>query len=77
MPSKRKLAPVIGRDGLSGGASREQEISVVELDTTFGRLLGLNEGQKVYSPRASYRRRMLTLIGWTVHSSRSSNCAYN
>ncbi|KAJ5485142.1 hypothetical protein N7539_005130 [Penicillium diatomitis] len=47
MPSKRKLAPVVGREGMNGGFSREQEISTVELDTTFGRLLGLTEGQKV------------------------------
>lgn len=47
MPSKRKLAPVVGRDGISGSYSREQEVSTVELDTTFGRLLGLAEGQKV------------------------------
>lgn len=47
MPSKRKLAPVVGRDGINSGFSREQEISTVELDTTFGRLLGLAEGQKV------------------------------
>ncbi|KAJ5569770.1 uncharacterized protein N7459_009200 [Penicillium hispanicum] len=47
MPSKRKLAPVVGREGISGGFSREQEISTVELDTTFGRLLDLAEGQKV------------------------------
>ncbi|KAJ5143861.1 uncharacterized protein N7515_002648 [Penicillium bovifimosum] len=47
MPSKRRLAPVVGRDGINSGYSREQEISTVELDTTFGRLLGLAEGQKV------------------------------
>ncbi|KAJ5215853.1 uncharacterized protein N7498_002260 [Penicillium cinerascens] len=47
MPSKRKPAPVVGRDGISSGYSREQEASSVELDTTFGRLLGLTEGQKV------------------------------
>ncbi|KAJ5149941.1 hypothetical protein N7448_001519 [Penicillium atrosanguineum] len=47
MPSKRKPAPVVGRDGINGGFSREQEASSVELDTTFGRLLGLTEGQKV------------------------------
>lgn len=50
MPSKRKPAPVVGRDGINGGFSREQEASSVELDTTFGRLLGLTEGQKVPSP---------------------------
>ena len=47
MPSKRRLAPVVSRDGISSGSSREQEISTVELDTTFGRLLGLTEGQNV------------------------------
>ncbi|KAJ5113210.1 hypothetical protein N7456_001744 [Penicillium angulare] len=45
MPSKRRLAPVVGREGINN--SREQEISTVELDTTFGRLLGLADGQKV------------------------------
>lgn len=47
MPSKQKLAPVVGRDGIS--VAGDQESSTVELDTTFGRLLGLNEGQKVCS----------------------------
>ncbi|OQD81799.1 hypothetical protein PENANT_c025G02492 [Penicillium antarcticum] len=47
MPSKRRLAPVVGRDGINGGYSREQEVSTIELDTTFGRLLGITEGQKV------------------------------
>ena len=47
MPSKRKLTPVVGRAGVGGGFSREQEISTVELDSAFGRLLGLTEGQKV------------------------------
>lgn len=47
MPSKRKLAPVVNRDGISNSYSREQEVSTVELDTTFGRLLGLADGQKV------------------------------
>lgn len=48
MPSRRKLAPVVGKDGISGGSSRE-ELATVELDTTFGRLLGLAEGQRVCS----------------------------
>ncbi|KAK9596281.1 Peroxisome biosynthesis protein pex1 [Aspergillus fumigatus] len=47
MPSKRKLAPVVGREGISSGPMRELDISTVEVDTTFGRLLGLSEGQKV------------------------------
>ncbi|KAJ5915975.1 hypothetical protein N7454_010882 [Penicillium verhagenii] len=48
MPSKRRLAPVVSRDGINTGYNREQqEVSTVEIDTTFGRLLGLIEGQKV------------------------------
>ncbi|KAF2707141.1 peroxisome biosynthesis protein-like protein (PAS1/Peroxin-1) [Pleomassaria siparia CBS 279.74] len=51
MQSKRKLAPVVGRDGLSGSrggpAGRDQDIQTVEVDTTFARLIGLNEGHKV------------------------------
>ncbi|OKL60887.1 hypothetical protein UA08_03872 [Talaromyces atroroseus] len=48
MPSKRKLAPVVSRDGINSNSSaREQEIPIIEIDTTFGRVLGLNEGQKV------------------------------
>lgn len=49
MPSKRKIAPVVSRDGISGvrGASRDQDIAVVEVDSTFGRVLGLADGQKV------------------------------
>jgi peroxin-1 len=47
MPSKRKLAPVIGKEGLRGDTSREHEVAVVEVDSTFGKVLGLTEGQKV------------------------------
>ncbi|KAL4807173.1 P-loop containing nucleoside triphosphate hydrolase protein, partial [Aspergillus unguis] len=48
MPSKRRIAPVVGRDGISSPSStREQDASTVELDTTFGRVLGLSEGQRV------------------------------
>ncbi|OJJ46641.1 hypothetical protein ASPZODRAFT_66419 [Penicilliopsis zonata CBS 506.65] len=48
MPSKRKLAPMLGRDGISSGASaRDHEVSAVEIDITFGKVLGLDEGQKV------------------------------
>ncbi|KAJ5172588.1 hypothetical protein N7492_005181 [Penicillium capsulatum] len=60
MPSKRRLAPVVGREGINGGFSREQEISTVELDTTFGRLLGLTEGQKV---RATPALTAITHVG--------------
>lgn len=51
MQSKRRLAPVVSKDGISGtrgtAAPRDQEVPLLELDTTFGRLLGLADGQKV------------------------------
>ncbi|KAJ6446233.1 peroxin-1 [Purpureocillium lavendulum] len=49
MPSKRRAAPVVGRDGLTGsrGSSRDQEIQMVELDATLAASLGLSEGQKI------------------------------
>lgn len=51
MQSKRKLAPVVSRDGLSGTRGgppvREQDVATVEVDMTFARLIGLSEGQKV------------------------------
>lgn len=51
MPSKRKIASIVGRDGISGsrGGSglREQEVPLVELDPTLANTLGLGEGQKV------------------------------
>ncbi|KAI9814791.1 MAG: Peroxisome biosynthesis protein pex1 [Pycnora praestabilis] len=48
MPSKRKLAPVIGSGATKGNAAgREQEVAVVEIDAAFGRVLGLTDLQKV------------------------------
>ncbi|KAF8854123.1 putative peroxisome biosynthesis protein PAS1 [Acephala macrosclerotiorum] len=51
MQSKRKLAPVVGRDGISGvrgnASGRDQEVPLVEIDATFARTLGLSDGQKV------------------------------
>jgi peroxin-1 len=50
MQSKRRLAPVVGREGLSGtrgGPARDQDVQTVEVDATFARLIGINEGQKV------------------------------
>lgn len=53
MQSQSKLAPVVGRDGISGGRSgggrQEHDVATVEIDATFGRLLGLTDGQKVRS----------------------------
>jgi peroxin-1 len=60
MPSKRKLAPVVSRDGINSNTSaREQEISSIEIDTTFARVLGLTEGQKVGDCR-TYSERLGT-----------------
>ncbi|KAF4433069.1 Peroxisome biosynthesis protein PAS1 [Colletotrichum fructicola] len=49
MPSKRKVAPIVGRDGINGGRSggREQEVAQVEIDATLANTLGLSDGQKV------------------------------
>ncbi len=51
MQSKRKLAPIVGRDGISGtrgnDSGRQQEVPLVEIDATFARTLGLSDGQKV------------------------------
>ena len=51
MQSKRKLAPIVSRDGISGTrgnpSGREQEVSLVEIDATFARILGISDGQKV------------------------------
>ena len=49
MPSKRKAVSAISRGSVRGGAGREPEGNVVEIDATFGRTLGLVEGQKVRS----------------------------
>ncbi|KAH8602629.1 P-loop containing nucleoside triphosphate hydrolase protein [Bisporella sp. PMI_857] len=51
MPSKRKAAPIVSRDGISGtrgnSSGREQDVPVVEIDATFARTLGINDGLKV------------------------------
>ncbi|KAL3417949.1 Peroxisome biosynthesis protein PAS1 [Phlyctema vagabunda] len=51
MQSKRKLAPIVSRDGINGTrgntSGREQEVSLVEIDATFARTLGISDGQKV------------------------------
>ncbi|KAL9113696.1 MAG: hypothetical protein Q9227_002141 [Pyrenula ochraceoflavens] len=47
MPSRRRLAPTNNRNGIGRNGSQEQDVPVVEIDSTFGRVLGLSEGQKV------------------------------
>lgn len=49
MPSKRRAAPIVSRDGINGtrGSSRDQEVPLVEIDSTLAATLGLQEGTKV------------------------------
>lgn len=51
MQSKRRLAPIVNRDGISGirgnTSGREQEVPLIEIDATFARTLGISDGQKV------------------------------
>lgn len=49
MPSKRKIAPIVDRDGISSmrGSGRDQEVASVEIDATLAATLGLSDGQKV------------------------------
>jgi peroxin-1 len=48
--SQRRLASVVGREGLSGRRGTnvdEREVPLIEIDASFARTLGLSEGQKV------------------------------
>ncbi|GKT83660.1 peroxisome biosynthesis protein [Colletotrichum tofieldiae] len=51
MPSKRKVASIVGREGINGGrggaSSRDQEVAQVEIDATLANTLDLTDGQKV------------------------------
>ena len=48
MPSKRKQAAPVSRDGINGTrGSRDQETQLVEIDATLAQELELSEGQKV------------------------------
>ncbi|KAK3677703.1 Peroxisome biosynthesis protein pex1 [Recurvomyces mirabilis] len=48
MQSQSRLAaPGLGRDGGRGSSKEQTTVPAVELDATFGRLLGLSEGMKV------------------------------
>lgn len=69
MQSKAKLAPIVGgKDGVRGGS--EREVPTVEVDATFGRLVGLGEGMKVSSlddlPCCWLRDVMLECVGIRV-----------
>ena len=50
MPSKRKAAPVVGRDGINGirgSHSSSRDVPLIELDAILANTLGLAEGQRV------------------------------
>ncbi|KAK7970596.1 peroxisome biosynthesis protein [Apiospora saccharicola] len=49
MPSKRRFAPLVTRDGITSSRSsgRDQEVAAVEIDATLASTLGINDGQKV------------------------------
>lgn len=48
MPSKRRAAAPVTRDGLNGSrGSRDQEVQSVEIDATLAKSLDLSDGQKV------------------------------
>lgn len=58
MPSsRRKPTTLFGRNGISAGggvgAGKERNVEVLEIDTKFGHLLGLTDGQVVRHPRNS------------------------
>ncbi|KAK4681363.1 Peroxisome biosynthesis protein pex1 [Podospora pseudoanserina] len=48
MPSKRRVAPIVDRNGINGSRSgRDQEVPLVEIDATLAATVGLKDGQKV------------------------------
>lgn len=63
MQSKHKLASVIGNEGSnqrSGNVpGKEKDVPMIEIDSTFGKLLSLPDGQKVCAMR-SFRGQRLT-----------------
>lgn len=49
MQSQTKLAPMVDKRGINrSGGRQEQDVATVEVDVSFGRLLGLADGQKVW-----------------------------
>ena len=47
MGSQRRTQSTLGKGNMKSALNREQDIGVVEVDATFGRMLVLTEGQKV------------------------------
>ncbi|KAH8884428.1 AAA-domain-containing protein [Thozetella sp. PMI_491] len=48
LQSKRKLAPIVARDGINGSrGGRDQEVPLVEIDSTLAGALGIQDGQKI------------------------------
>ncbi|KAK0731799.1 P-loop containing nucleoside triphosphate hydrolase protein [Lasiosphaeris hirsuta] len=50
MPSKRRVTPIVSRDGINGiwgNSARDQEVPLVEIDATLAATVGLQDGQMV------------------------------
>ena len=47
MSSQRNSKSLMSRNGARGNSARETEAGTVEIDATFGRMIGFAEGQKV------------------------------
>ncbi|KAK3694303.1 P-loop containing nucleoside triphosphate hydrolase protein [Podospora appendiculata] len=50
MPSKRRITPIVSRDGINGArnsSSREQDVPLLEIDATLAATVGLQDGQRV------------------------------
>ena len=47
MSSQRRPSSIIGKGTTKTASVRESECGVVELDATFGQVIGLTEGQRV------------------------------
>ena len=51
MESRRRTKPAVVKSGEKDSSGVGTDVSTVEIDATFGRLLGLAERQKVYCPK--------------------------
>ena len=47
MPSQRTSKSSVSKNGVRGNSIRETDAGTVEIDATFGRMMGFTEGQKV------------------------------
>jgi peroxin-1 len=50
MQSQNKLAPMVDGRGINrSGGRQERDVATVEIDATLARMLGIADGQKVYT----------------------------